>query len=294
MLVAIHQHQNFGVLGRGIVTPTSKPPAISQSALDHVPPVFTPTNRLWRRPWARLENTLPDVPLWSALLLAIWFGYIFVFKGVTIRAVATALVAERVPIPDRSWTSPSSLSPSSTVPSPSTTAYRERSRSRDRAAGGQSSSTWTSPTAPTAGSSSSSGNLTPGSPSASISSLTTAQRLYLVDCDLLLVLLETRTKAKQLYQGSRLISDLPGLGANPTREENGLNAWKKLIVDSPALGPRLLFTLEDLGLTVAVPERRWTCGTTFAFGVRSTWLSPTWHSFSSSSTLVSSSFCWSS
>jgi hypothetical protein len=89
-----------------------------------------------------------------------------------------------------------------------------------------------------------------------------------VDCDLLIVLLETRTRAKQLYQVSRLVSDLPALGDNPTREENGLNAWKKLIADSPALGPRLLFTLEDLGLTVAA----WGVNlrNTFAFGVGST------------------------
>jgi hypothetical protein len=59
-------------------------------------------------------------------------------------------------------------------------------------------------------------------------------------------MLETRTKAKQLYQVSRLISDLPALGDNPTREEIGLNAWKKLILDSAALGPRLLFTLKKL------------------------------------------------
>lgn len=76
-----------------------------------------------------------------------------------------------------------------------------------------------------------------------------------MDSDLLIILLETRTTAKSLYQVGALISDLPPLSDNPNREELGLNAWKKLIQDSPALGPRLLFTPEDLGLLTPVPYR---------------------------------------
>ena len=184
--------------------------------------------------------------------------------------MATALVAERVPISGRSWSSPSSYSPSSTVPSPSTTAYRERSRSRDRATGGQSSSAWTSPTAPAAGSSSTSGTLTPGTPTASTRTLTTTQRLYFVDCDLLLVLLETRTRAKQLYQVSRLISDLPALGDNPTREEIGLNAWKKTDLGFTGTGSSTSFHFRRSWIDRGCSREEVNLRNTFAFGVRST------------------------
>ena len=116
------------------------------------------------------------------------------------------------------------------------------------------SSSTTSVSAPGASSSSSGTLPTPG-PTASSRTLTTAQRLFIVDSDLLIILLETRTTAKSLYQVGALISDLPPLSDNPNREEIGLNAWKKLIQDSPALGPRLLFTPEDLGLLTPVPYR---------------------------------------